>query len=155
MIRPKTVDEVLGEAFDYLSTLSANSFFCKKLLKYCSKDFSSENLIFLLMQEKSKKTPSEALLNAMYHDFIPLNSKWEINIPSTKRNTIIAEHSTGSIFALTLALREINVDAIANIDFNKLRAENFDTAFLLQTAPQKEQFDKAIAYLNSYRIALK
>lgn len=157
VIRPKTVAEVLGEAFDYDNTFSINSFFCKKLLKYCVKEYSAENLLFLLIYEKYQRNPSAALLNTIYHDFISIESQWTLNLPTATHRSITAACNAGDPFAALIALENVKDNAKINLGdtTGRLAGAQFDTAFLLHNTAQKSAFDTAIAYLKSHQIILK
>ena len=60
IVNEKAVKEVLGEAFNYDSTFIISSAFCKKVLIWAAKEFSTENLLFVLICSKYSQSPSSS-----------------------------------------------------------------------------------------------
>ena len=150
------VREVLGESFDYLKSVRANSVFCKKLLKFTSKTFASETILFLLMCEKYSKAPNAALFDEIYNEFIANKAPREINIHGEPRRRLVVESNldirgtSSVIFQPAIAVAEYDTQA----KIQELRIEPFETAFTLTQAAHKQHFDEAMAYLKSHQIHL-
>ena len=167
--RTKTVPEVLGDQFDYLSKMTCTSVFCKKLLKFCVKDNNSENLVFILACEKYKKNPSRVLFNRIYNDLV-LEAAYDLDSTDMTHGLIAANLS--AVYQNQLQkVFEDTVNNPSNVVFDsachslktlwkddakaRLIKLPFDTAFTLTTSSQKGRFDADIAYLKSaYQIYL-
>lgn len=168
IIRPKTVKEVLGEAFDYKNTMTAQSFFCKKLLKFCCKGLSTENLLFILICEKYKSNPSVELYRHIYDEFtndattesfLTGGTPRQVNLSGPESLAINTKVATSQSFPVGPTDFDEAVKTIkATLDRDvipRLIKEKFDTAFLLKTPEQQACFDDAINYLGSQKIILK
>ncbi len=153
---PKTVQEVLGIAFDYKGSISAKKVFCKKILRCCAREFSTENMLFLLVCEKYRNAPNSGLFNLIYDDFIRPGSPKEVNISSQLRLPITTLSQLGdpgsSAIVFDAAVSEIyklfERDSLA-----RLVKAPFASAFTLNDAQQRE-FDAAVNYLSTYQITL-
>ena len=177
VIRPKTVAEVLGPAFDYKTGFSARSAFTKKLLKHSADILVVENLLFLLMCEKYKQSPSAAMFNAIYEDFVkPADASNGFDSFSTSYQVNLAAHQLKPIefarkaWQLGTALSSLSVPLHSTTTFDaasleivklmerdvfpRLCKDTFDTAFTLTTASEKSRYEEAINYLRGYQIIL-
>ncbi len=176
-LRPKTVQDVLGESFNYAGSISASKAFCKKILKFCASEYSVENVQFVLLCEKYKKAPSAYLFNIIYDDFVSEASDKQVNLPSKMRlelgtakaltSTVISPSSQttaspATAFRLGAAAPSPEIFDKAVIEVIKLierdsifrlKKAQFDTAFTLNS--QQERFyDLAAVYLKSNGISL-
>ena len=178
VVRPKTVSEVLGPTFNLKTGFSAHSAFSKKLLKYAIKAHVAENLLFLFMCEKFVQTPSAALFDAIYEDFVKDTPRthgfdsfdatnYQVNLPVEQVRLIefvrkqwqLAVAMSSVAIPLnstkTFALASKEIQKLLERDvFPRLIKEYFDTAFTLSEPGDKRQFDDAIAYLRAHQIML-
>ena len=177
--RPKTVEQVMGEAFKYQSAVSVDSAFCKKLLKWCANEFSTENMLFLLLCEKYKKTPSAHLFNLIYDDFVSDAAPTQVNLKAKNRSAIddqkmltstpysLPGQATSSLpttaWKLGAAPPPMGIfdNAVLEIEkllerdaFFRLKKAQFDNAFNV-TAQTQPHFNSAINYLRVQGITLK
>lgn len=178
VVRPKTVTEVLGPTFRFQTGFSAHSAFSKKLLKYAVKASATENLLFLYMCEKFAQTPSAALFDVIYEDFVKDTPRtpgfdsfdptsYQVNLSSGQVRTIefvrkqwqLAVAMSSVVMPLksttTFDIASTEVKRLLERDvFPRLGKECFDTAFTLSETGHKMQFDDAIAYLRAHQIML-
>ena len=178
VVRSKTVSEVLGPTFQLQTGFSAHSVFSKKLLKYAVKTLVVENLLFLYMCEKFAQTPSAALFDAIYEDFIKPTTQtagfnfsgptnYQVNLSAAQVRTIefvrkqwqLAVAMSSVVMPLksttTFDIASTEVKRLLERDvFPRLGKECFDTAFTLSETGHKMQFDDAIAYLRTHQIML-
>ncbi len=152
----KTVKEVLGEAFDYEGSVRANSAFCKKLLIWCAHEFSTENVVFLLMCEKYKKAPSTELFNVIYSDFIDPKNAGSINIAGKAALALTTLWNLGNPGASSVVFRDAISDTKLNLtdSTDRLKMADFATAFTLTDPAKKRNFESAMAYLKAQQIYL-
>ena len=152
----KTVGGVMGESFDYLGSVRANSAFCKKLLKWCAREYSTQNVLFLLMCEKYKKNPSTALFNHIYTEFVQSGSPKEINISGKATLALTTVWKLGCPDASPVVFKDAISATTSNVgdSITRLINANFSTAFTLPEASQQREFDAAMAYLKTQSINL-
>lgn len=155
-VRAKTVEQVLGESFDYLGSIRANSVFCKKMLKFCASEFSTENMLFVLVCEKYSKAPTSGQFNLIYDDFIQPGADRQINLPGSTQLALTTIWKVGdpgsSSVVFNDAVKEIKA-LIQRDSVFRLKQTPFDTAFTLRPE-QTRAFDAAIAYLKTHQITL-
>ena len=166
VVRSKTVAEVLGPTFQLQTGFSAHSVFSKKLLKYAVKAVVVENLLFLYMCEKFAQTPSAALFDAIYEDFIKPTTQiggfnfsgptnYQVNLSAAQVLSIDLMRKQGQLAVATFAGASLEVKRLLERDvFPRLKKEWFDTAFTLSAPGEKTKFDDAIAYLRAHQIML-
>lgn len=178
VVRSKTVAEVLGPTFQLQTGFSAHSVFSKKLLKYAVKAVVVENLLFLYMCEKFAQTPSAALFDAIYEDFIKPTTQiggfnfsgptnYQVNLSAAQVRPIEFVRKQWQLAvamsSVAIPLNSTTTFAEASKEIQKLlerdvlprlKKECFDTAFTLSAPGDKRGFDDAIAYLRTHQIML-
>lgn len=152
----KTVEQTLGASFNYIGSVRASSAFCKKLLKWCAHEDSTENIIFLLMCEKYRKNPSSALFDHMYNEFIGPNASRSMNISGKTALAITLTWKLGDPGSSGIVFDDAAGDARLNLSdsIGRLKNASFETAFTLTEPRKKTEFDSAMAYLKTQGINL-
>jgi hypothetical protein len=156
IIRPKTVADIMGENFDFVGAIGLNTSFSKKMLKWAAKEFSTENISFLLVCEKFKANPTRTYFELIYQDYIVLGGVYQANISSDQRTAITTVRQ-----ALPTGFTAVRSDvfdrAVGEIHkllkadpLKRLRRDNFDEAFLAKSPAVLEEYNKAITYLNRH-----
>lgn len=161
VVNEKKVREVLGEAFDYKKAFDSSSAFCKKHLTFCARGFSTENILFVLVCEKYKVSPSREMFDKIYNEFIDAKSAPRmINVSGIERidlKTVFEAELTDPPTVPPMTVFNSAVGTIRELvngdTLKRLKDELFSTAFTLDEA-QKLQLDDAIKCLKDYNIYL-
>ena len=138
----------------------------KKLLQYAVKTLVVENLLFLYMCEKFAQTPSAALFDVIYEDFVKPTAQtdgfdslgatsYQVNLSAAQVLSIDLMRKQGQLAVATFAGASLEIKKLLERDvFPRLKKEWFDTAFTLSAPGEKTKFDDAIAYLRAHQIML-
>ena len=161
IVNEKAVKDVLGEAFNYDSAFIISSAFCKKALIWAAKEFSTENLLFVLICSKYSQSPSRDKFNQIYTEFVvPKKAPRETNLTSAQIQELKAVFEAiptdpPTIPPMTIFNAAVkNIRAVASGDtLFRLKQSPLSKAFTL-TPAQKTVFDDAVSCLRSYDIVL-
>ena len=169
-IRPKTVAEVFGAAFEPSNNIGMQTkIFTNKFLKWTAREYSTENTVFLLVAEDFRTQPTLGNLMQISDDFILQGAARQINLPAAVRQSLddkitqlkaIAENGRRIpiAFRIDVAILDECVKEIRKLVKNdsskRLLANQFDTAFVMNPA-QTAEYDSAINFLRTeYQISL-
>lgn len=160
----RKLQDVLGEAFDYDVGFNASSSFCKKMLLWGAKEYSTENLLFVIVCTKYVQAPSRALFNQIYNEFIPATAPRQVNIKSLEFSALTAIFNVPETDPPTNPSSTVFVSAVNTIkalvksdSLKRMKLKPFDEVFRYggeKPATQKNYFDDAIAFLRTYGIVL-
>ena len=170
----KTVSESYGDAFNYKDNLYNTDFtFCKKFLIFCSSEYSTENLLFILVCNKYAKSgaPSWVDFNTIYNEFVkpplerggPGGAPRQVNISDLlvapikllagKNGSDFDRRDISNLLIFEAASDEIR--KVVNQDtLMRFKQAKFVKAFVLDDKAKKDCYDSAIACLKSYGINL-
>ncbi|MDY0106327.1 MAG: hypothetical protein RBS27_06620 [Giesbergeria sp.] len=158
VIRAKTVKDVLGEAFDYKGSISAQKVFCKKMLQFCATEYQTDNILFLLVCEKYRKTPSSALFAHIHDEFVAQGSPQQVNLSDKNRGDLTTISKLDNPTAPSPSVfekAELEIWKLFERDtLSRLIKAPFDSAFNMREPGHKRCFDESINYLKTHQITL-
>ena len=170
----RTVGGVYGEAFNYKVNLYNTDFtFCKKFLIFCSSEYSTENLLFILVCNKYAKSgaPSWVDFDTIYNEFVkpplvrdgPGGAPRQVNISdhlvapikllAAKNARDFDERDVSNLLIFEAASDEIR--KVVNQDtLMRFKQATFVKASVLGDKGKEDCYNSAIACLKNYGINL-